>query len=256
MADDIGASGKAPAAQRRCSVVISQPMYFAWPGFFEQMALADVYIWLTDTQFSKGSFTNRIQVKLDGDRKWMSIPLKDKGTNTLIDDLMPGSESWRASHRDLLRQSFKAAPAAADALAIFDQAVSEERLVDCLIASAELPGRALGVLPPKILRSSAMDVGGRSWQRVLYLVKAVGGTHYITGHGAAQYLDHEEFERQGVDVEYMDYSLAEWPQPDGHFTPYVTVLNLIAAAGGDARTYLSPRTVSWRTFLDGRRAAP
>lgn len=43
-------------------VVISQPMYFPWFGFMAQMSLADVFIWLDDAQFSKGSFTNRVQV--------------------------------------------------------------------------------------------------------------------------------------------------------------------------------------------------
>ena len=48
-------------------VVITQPMLFPWPGFFEQLCLADVYIYLDDVQFSKGSFTNRVQIE-DGDR--------------------------------------------------------------------------------------------------------------------------------------------------------------------------------------------
>lgn len=236
----------------RRRVVISQPMYFPWPGFFEQMALADVYVWLDDAQFSKGSFTNRIQVKLGGDRKWMSIPLEGKGTKAIIGDLRPGIENWASSHRELLRQSFKAAPARDEALAIFDRAVTAPRLVDCLVASAEEPALALGVRPASIFRSHEMNVPGQSWQRVLDLVKAVGGTKYITGHGAAHYLDHMEFERQGVEVAYMDYSLTEWPQANEPFTPYVTVLDLIAAVGEDARRYLRPKTVSWREFLARR----
>ena len=67
------------------TVMISQPMYFPWAGFIAQMALADVMIWLDDVQFSKGSFTNRIQVKTaSGPIKWMSIPLEGKGSGKIL----------------------------------------------------------------------------------------------------------------------------------------------------------------------------
>ena len=65
------------------TVVISQPMYFPWTGFFGQMKLADIYVWLDDAQFSKGSFTNRVQALLNGKQTWMTIPLHD-ATNCAI----------------------------------------------------------------------------------------------------------------------------------------------------------------------------
>ena len=65
-------------------VVISQPMYFPWFGFMAQMSLADVFIWLDDAQFSKGSFTNRVQVKTDNGLTWMSVPLKKESKVHLL----------------------------------------------------------------------------------------------------------------------------------------------------------------------------
>ena len=44
-------------------VVISQPMLFPWVGMLEQIMLADVFVHYADVQFSKGSFTNRVQIK-------------------------------------------------------------------------------------------------------------------------------------------------------------------------------------------------
>lgn len=38
-------------------------MFFPWVGFLEQLKLVDVYVFYDDVQFSKGSFTNRVQVK-------------------------------------------------------------------------------------------------------------------------------------------------------------------------------------------------
>ena len=58
-------------------VVISQPMFFPWVGFLEQMRLADVYVHYDDVQFSKGSFTNRVQIKTPEGFIWLTAPLRN-----------------------------------------------------------------------------------------------------------------------------------------------------------------------------------
>ena len=85
---------------------------------------------------------------------------------------------------------------------------------------------------------------------MLNLVKAVGGTTYITGHGARNYLDHEGFEAAGVEVEYMDYAPRPWPQSLTEFTPYVTGLDLVANVPADKRAaHLNPQTRAWRDVM-------
>lgn len=232
------------------AVVITQPMLFPWPGFFEQLMLADSYLYLDDTQFSKGSFTNRIQVLNGDDRSWMTIPLAGKGSFQKISELQGAGEAWKQDHRCLLLNSLRGAPFIDDAIAIFDRVYDHSSLIDLLIASIEEPAAYLGIGAGRcIRRTGQMDISGTSWQRVLDLVLAAGGRRYITGHGAANYLDHEAFARSGVEVEYMSYSRTVWPQPGNIVTPYVSVLDLIARAGQTARNCLVPRTVAWRDFL-------
>jgi hypothetical protein len=234
------------------SVVISQPMLFPWPGFFEQMMLADVYIYLDDTQFSKGSFVNRIQVALGEQIKWMTIPLAGKGSFQEIKALVASSPDWQSSNLSLLMQSFRKAPFRNDALQLAEAAFSHKDVCSVLIASIEVCADYLGIKPRFRELSSNTNVPGRSWNRVLELVRAYEGTRYLTGHGAANYLNHEAFENEGVAVEYMCYSRTRWPQNRAMFTPYVSVLDLIAHAGPDAASYLHPASRNWRDFLAAR----
>lgn len=233
------------------AVVITQPMLFPWPGFFEQLMLADCYVYLDDVQFSRGSFTNRIQLLRGGDRCWMTIPLARTHGVQKISDLHAANDDWKASHRALLRQSLLGAPYLDDALSIFDTAYHHSSLLDLLISSIEEPARYLGIgANRKISRSSTLGLEGTSWRRILDIVLRAGGTRYLTGHGAANYLDHAAFEAEGVAVEYMNYSRTPWLQPGGTFTPHVSVLDLIARAGPEARNALVPATISWRDFLN------
>ena len=232
------------------TVVITQPMLFPWPGFFEQLMLADTYIYLDDAQFSKGSFTNRIQLLRGGERCWMTIPLAGKGSFQKIGELEAAGGGWKASHRDLLRQSLGGAPYLDDALSILDTVHAHSSLPELLIASTEEPARYMGIgAGRKIARSSELNIAGSAWRRVLDMVLDAGGDRYLTGHGAANYLDHAAFAAEGVTVEYMDYSLTPWPQPGEIFTPYVSILDLIARTGPAARDHLLPATIRWQDFL-------
>ena len=231
------------------TVVISQPMYFPWAGFMAQMALADVYIWLDDAQFSKGSFTNRVQVKLPAGRKWMTVPLEGTGSFQQIRALAPRGTDWVASHRQMLSHSLRTTPHSTESLTLFDNAMATPgTLCDRLVAGAEAQARAMGCLPPRILRASAMEIAGSSSDRVLRLVQAVGGDAYLTGHGAFDYLDHTRFNAEGIAVRYMDYAPRPWAQSHGDFTPYVTGLDLLAAAGTSAGSHLCPASIDWRAF--------
>jgi hypothetical protein len=237
-------------------VVISQPMLFPWPGFFELVASADIYVHLDDVQFSKGSFTNRVQIKTAADTKWMTIPLQGKGSFARISELKASGSAWKTQHRRLVEQALAGAPYLSAALEIIDVVYSKEPpLVELLKASIEMPAAAVGVGPSLWPLASGLGIGGSSSERVLGIVRAMGGTRYVTAHGAARYLDHTAFEEAGVAVEYVDYSLTNYPQSHGAFTPFVSILDVIAQLGQNAGSVLRPRTVSWREFL-ARKTTP
>ena len=231
------------------SVVISQPQLFPWPGFFELVAVADVYVHLDDALFSRGGFINRVQIKHPRGSKWMTVPLKGKGSFQPINRLEAEGHDWKRRHRELVRQSLANAPHLELALDLFDSVYVADPLVELLVAGVEQSAKRLGMNQLHWTRSSGLHVGGSSSGRVLDIVQAIGGTRYVTAHGAANYLDHEAFERAGVAVEYVDYSQTAYPQLFGEFIPYVSILDLIANIGMDAHTVIRPKTIAWRDFL-------
>lgn len=230
-------------------IVISQPMYFPWVGFLAQMSMADKFVWLDDIQFSKGSLSNRIQVKFSSGPKWMTIPLIKQGGSQQINEIKSSDNLWRTKHKAMLSQSLERSSYSEMSHQIFDDAVKQDNLVEVLIQSAEQQAEFLDIRPKNIYRSSKLNVLGDASLRVLNLVKSMGGTEYITGHGAANYLDHSLFEDAGISVSYMDYAPKPWPQEFGEFTPYVTGLDLIAAVGKSGVEYLNPRVILAENFI-------
>jgi len=235
------------------SVVISQPLYFAWPGFIDQLSRADVVIWLDDVQFSKGSFVNRNRI-VDRDKlKWLSIPLRRSGSFQTIGLLQATDANWRDAHQLLLKSAYFEAPFIEVAEDVLGAALMSERVCDIAVRSCTLILEAIEARPGEVHFSSNMGIGGHGSERVRSLVQAVGGSTYITGHGAAKYLQHRDFEEHGIQVAYMDYRFRPWRHGAWSQEFGISSLDLIAQEGfAKFRSHLMGRLISWRDFLATR----
>jgi WbqC-like protein family len=233
-------------------VVISQSMYFPWVGFLEQMRLADVYVRYDDVQFSKGGFTNRVQIKGESGSQWLTVPLKKFNLGAPIDEIeIDGTQNWQSKHLAMLSNAYSNAPYFQEMNAlvesVFDQPLtcigdlayrSQMRLLDYFGLNPAL----------RVMDTKALGILGQSSQRVLDIVRHLEGDEYITGHGASNYLDHALFEHSGVGVQYMQYQKNSYSQLHGEFKPYVSALDLVANCGIQGASYIRSTTCSWRQF--------
>lgn len=235
-------------------VVISQPMLFPWVGILEQVTLADVYVFYPDVQFSKGGYVNRVQVKTPTGVRWLTIPLqKMKLTQRINEVCISDLKDWRSSHLSLISSAYRGSHHFGDALRLMQGVYSNsyDNLAELSEASTNALCDYFGLIQDRrFLLSSTLGIEGSGSRRVLDIVHAVGGSTYITGHGARNYLDHELFEAEGVGVEYMDYRLNAYSQLHGPFTPYVSALDLVANLGLKGRQMICSGSISWREFVN------
>jgi hypothetical protein len=231
------------------TVVVSQSMYFPWCGLLDQIRLADVFVHYDDVQLSRG-FYSRVQIKTPQGTTLITVPLMSKHQNQLICESYISYESdWIAHHRSVLLTSYRKTKFIDDAIALFDHVHSNqfERLSELGRASIKALSAYFQLdQDVQFLDSARLGVLGASSQRLLDITKVIDGQIYLTGHGALNYLDHALFEKNGVEVRYMDYSIEEYPQVFGTFTPYVTSLDAVAHLGPDAMSILKSTTVNWR----------
>jgi hypothetical protein len=236
------------------NVVISQPMFFPWVGMFEQIRLADVYVNYGDVQFSKGSLTNRVQIKTAQGIKWLTVPLQNVSLGQSIDEVRINSGiNWRRQHVDALKQAYATAPYRKEMLELVGAVYQEQvdSIGELSRLSMEVCCNYFGLNSGRrFIDVRQMEIGGSSSQRVLDIVKALGGTCYITGLGARNYLDHQLFEDEGIRVEYMDYQKSPYPQLHGEFTPFVSILDLIANMGKEGICKIQSGTVYWKEYLE------
>jgi len=231
-------------------VFISQPMYLPWPGQFDQIRHADVFVHYDDVQLPQGrSFCNRVQIKTEDDISWLSVPLVKNSRGLINEALIDNSQDWKTKHLNKIRESLSKCRFYEDAAGLI-QAVFDQEIVylsDLNIIFIEAVAQYLG-LKTQFHRASNLGLNTRSTERLIEICKVYNADCYITGHGARNYLNHELFELENMSVHYMNYEIVPYPQ-FGTFTPYVTILDLIAHTGREALSHLQSTTSSWREFL-------
>ena len=233
------------------TLVVSQPMFLPWVGLFEQVRLADVFIHYDDVQLPQGrSFMSRVQLKSANGVAWLTVPIDHKKSGKLLNEVVLfKAEEWRDKHLRTIRHAYAKRPYFNLMFELVETIYGQptDHLAQFNINAIEQIAQWLG-LAPQFMRSSAMGVAGASTERLVDLCEAVNCDIYVTGHGALNYLNHQQFEDKGVSVRYMDYRKVPYEQGHGEFMPYVSILDAIANCGEHTRDLLCSDAKYWREF--------
>ncbi|MBE7534310.1 MAG: WbqC family protein [Anaerolineales bacterium] len=225
------------------NVVILQPSYIPWRGYFDQIRRADLFIFYDDVQYDKHGWRNRNLIKTHQGKQWLTIPVHSKGATqgALVKDIrIDWSKPWARSHLKALTVSYSKAPCFKEYLPLLNDLYqrSDEFLADFTIESSILLARTLGFNSTEFIRSSTLtDITGRKTDRVINALKRVGATHYICGPSASSYMEPEKFDAAGITFEYINYNYPEYSQMYPPYDPYVSILDLIFMTGNEANGY-------------------
>ena len=92
-------------------VVIHQPDYLPWLGFFDRLDKSDLFVILDDVQFIKRGYHNRNRIKTPKGWQWLTVPVVNefplpKLNRTRIDN----NSNWRKQHWTALRLNYGRSP--------------------------------------------------------------------------------------------------------------------------------------------------
>lgn len=226
-------------------VVILQPSYIPWRGYFDQIRRADLFIFYDDVQYDKRGWRNRNQIKTPQGKQWLTIPVFSRGAQSESIPInhirIVWDKPWNQDHWKALQYSYRKAPYFdhyTPLLAEYYQR-RDEYLADFTIEFTVALARELGITHTSFIRSSEITgIDGQKTDRLIQILQSVGATHYISGPAARDYIDDAKFEIAGISLEYMEYDYPEYPQLYPPYDPHVSILDLLLMTGADAMQYI------------------
>ncbi len=228
-------SGEHSGAQR--TLVVLQPGYLPWLGFFDQMRKSDVFVLYDDVQFDKGGWRNRNRIRCSSGARWLTVPVITKGRHPqrIIDVEINNRQAWASDHLGSLRHCYSRAPYLDRYLPELEQLLCRQwdLLVELDIALIEKMAHWLG-LSPAMVRSSELGARGSKSQRLLNLALELRATTYLSGDSAEAYLDVGLFAEHRIRVRWHNYQHPTYAQLHGPFMPYLSAIDLLLNCGEDS----------------------
>ena len=226
------------AAPAAATVVVLQPGYLPWLGFFDQLRRADVFVYYDDVQYDKHGWRNRNRIKTQSGAQWLTVPVRHGGGDTfprILDVEIDNRTPWARKHLSSVRQAYARAPFLGRYLPELEELLQRrwERLVDLDIACVALMAEWLG-LRTRIERSSTLAISGERSARLVNICTNFGATTYLSGDSASTYLDVDLFRQQGIEVVWQHYTHPTYPQLHGDFVPYLSAVDLVLNCGAEA----------------------
>lgn len=217
------------------TVVIHQPDFVPYLGFFQRFLSADEFIVLDHVQFvnSARGWTHRDKIKTASGAKWLTISVKKAPRDTPINEIeLSSSVDWAIDNLNLLKQNYRSAPFFDEVfpsiVALYDK--PPRLMADFTLRSIELLMGLLDVRLPWV-RSSTLQPAGRSNELLIDLLGKVGATHYLSGNGALDYMQPEKFAQAGIEVVWQKFTHPVYPQQFGTFVPYLSSLDVLFNCG-------------------------
>lgn len=221
-------------------VVILQPSYIPWRGFFDQINTADLFVFYDDVQYDKRGWRNRNRIKTSTGPIWLSIPVFNRGAQTehiAINTIkIVWDRPWNKEHWNSIKMAYSKAPFFSKYAGLVEEFYSRtpEMLADFTIETTISLARTIGIDHTRFLRSSEIEgVEGVKTDRLISILKKVGATHYFSGPSAKDYIENDKFADAGIKLDYMGYDYPEYPQMYPPFDPQVSILDTLFMMGPD-----------------------
>lgn len=215
------------------TVVIHQPDFLPYLGFFHRLLKANEFIVLDHVVLSQGGWLNRDKIKTyDGYEKWITVPIeKSEGTKKI--------NSAKIVKNNVFRKILKTIEQNYKSTSFFNEIYPELENIFLSIDNSliDLNMKLINLILKwfeidiNINFSSQLNVHSKKSQLVAELVHSVRGTHYLSGTGAKSYHDQVPFDDLNIKVIWQNFLHPKYDQKGKDFIPFLSCIDLLFNCG-------------------------
>ena len=225
----------------KCAIM--QPTFLPWAGYFNLMSQVDDFILLDDVQLEKQSWQTRNLLLLNGEAKWVSLPVKRVNLSQSIRETeFLDSSRWSEKLMRSFEQNYGKHIHYAAARYIMDLLKFQ-------------PGDTLSSFNEKVIRGTAkrlgirahihragdLSVSGARSARLISICEHFNAEEYLSPVGSADYLSEDGFaDKTTISLKFQKYEpLPYFQKGSQEFVSHLSIVDVVANLGWDgARQYV------------------
>ena len=185
------------------TVAVMQPYFSPYAGYFRLLVESDIFVLYDCVQFPRRGWVHRNRFSNAVEEStWLTLPLKKAPQKTLIHQLEfndNAQQTWMERLNKITHLQSTERSRAWEELSTL-----ENTPIDFIERTLRWSAAELGI-QTQFVRSSTLDTPAllRGEERILHIVKALGGSHYINSPGGVDLYDHNNFEAHNITLQFL-----------------------------------------------------
>lgn len=213
-----------------------QPDFLPYMGFFYKAARCDTLVFSDDVLYSKKGMHNWNRIKTPAGPQKLTVPVHSHHDLRLCEITMADIARSIQGVVKTVDQNYRRAPHYDEGSVILNAmsqftAFRQLDMVEFNTTVTTLIMECFGIKPRLLTASEDLHLTGHKDERIFQMCEEVGADTYLSGTGAADYHQPEEYEAHGVELIYTGYRPVEYPQLYGPFVPNLSVVDYVFNCG-------------------------
>src|SRR5690606_15473017 len=214
-------------------IAVMQPYIFPYIGYFQMVNAVDKFVFYDDVNYIKQGWINRNKILVSNKDYLFTVPLEKASSFALINETLINNlqyDKWKKKFLLTLEQSYKKAPFYCDVIQEITQVIEKEyRTIDGIaIASIKSISQYLGLDTEFVLSSETYQNKGLERQeRLIDICKIEKANHYINALGGQDLYKKQDFEKEGIRLDFIKTQPIEYKQFNNEFVPWLSIIDVL-----------------------------
>lgn len=217
-------------------VVVHQPDFIPYLGFFDRLLHADIFVVLDTVQYEKQGWMNRDKIKTAQGEQWLTVGVKKAPTSTPVNEILLSEDNpWRRKGLNLVEFNYKKSEFYPEIMPhireIFEYPA--KKMMDFNMFSIRKLMELFDI-DIEVVFAHTLNPQGKNNELNIDIVNKLGAHRYLSGIGAVGptgYHKQELYDQAGVEVIWQDFEHPVYSQLYGEFIPYLSSIDLLFNCG-------------------------
>lgn len=214
-------------------LAIMQPYFFPYIGYFQLINAVDKFVFYDDVNFIKGGWINRNRIIINGEPKFISVPVKNmssfrKTCNTEIN--IKQFSHWKIKFFKTLEQHYAKSPFFKEVFPIIKEVFEEDSESIGELAKRSIQ-KVLSYLKIEktIVWSSEIYENSdlKREERILNICIAENAQFYFNLIGGLSIYDKKDFSAKDVQLQFLKTIPKKYEQSTKEFIPSLSIIDVL-----------------------------
>ena len=212
-------------------LAIMQPYFFPYIGYWQLIDAVDRFVIYDDVNYIQRGWINRNRVLINGEAKYLTIPLSAASQNKRICDIrLDSSEIWRKKSLKMIELAYRRSPFFNDVFPVIEQLFTDRsiyiagylaKIIKTLIEWLDIDTEVIDTSE----KYENNNISGE--ERIIDICRREGADIYINAEGGKGLYSCDAFSARSIKLLFLESKPQEYAQYDNSFVPCLSIIDVM-----------------------------